>query len=249
MTAASREVGSRLGYPVGRLPLSSPSLLHDGLPLDWVAARSLADGSRTLLPVDVVRLSLERKTEWAAPAFFESTNGLASGNTVIEAVLHALYEVIERDAVTAAIEDGHKMGIEVDPRTLGSSMVDGLCDLIAKAGVTLEVRYIPSPTGLPCFLAWLACDDYPAAMFGFGCHRSAEIALTRAVTEVSRGEDVVGSLSVRRRGIRSQLRLLELIKAGDRGATELHWRSHMAVVGRVMLGQRASAVVDLFDDQ
>ena len=55
--------------------------------------------------------------------------------------------------------------------------------------------------------------------------------VTRAVTEVSRGEDVVGSLSVRRQGIRSQLRLLELIKAGDRNATELHWRSHMAVVG------------------
>ncbi len=73
--------------------------------------------------------------------------------------------------------------------------------------------------------------------------------VTRAVTEVSRGEDVVGSLAVRRRGIRSQLRLLELIKAGDRSATELHWRSHMAVVGRVMLGQRASAVVDLFDDR
>jgi GntR family transcriptional repressor for pyruvate dehydrogenase complex len=72
--------------------------------------------------------------------------------------------------------------------------------------------------------------------------------VTRAVTEVSRGEDSVGSLSVRRRGIRSQLRLLELIKAGDRSATELHWRSHMAVVGRVMLGQRASAVVDLFID-
>jgi DNA-binding FadR family transcriptional regulator len=79
----------------------------------------------------------------------------------------------------------------------------------------------------------------------------------RAVTEVSRGRsstssedgaNAVGSLSVRRRGIRSQLRLLELIKAGDRSATELHWRSHMAVVGKVMLGQRASAVVDLFDD-
>ncbi len=76
--------------------------------------------------------------------------------------------------------------------------------------------------------------------------------VTRAVTEVSRGkggEDAVGSLSVRRRGIRSQLRLLDLIKAGDRNEAEAHWRSHMAVVGKVMLGQRASAVVDLFDDQ
>jgi GntR family transcriptional regulator, transcriptional repressor for pyruvate dehydrogenase complex len=73
--------------------------------------------------------------------------------------------------------------------------------------------------------------------------------VARAVTEVSRAEDAVGSLAVRRRGIRSQIRLLELIKAGDRAGAEEHWRSHMAVVGRVMLGQKASAVVDLFNDR
>ena len=69
--------------------------------------------------------------------------------------------------------------------------------------------------------------------------------VTRSVTEVSRAEDVVGSLGVRRRGIRSQRRLLELIRAGARAEAEEHWRSHMAVVARVMAGQSAAAVVDL----
>ncbi len=69
--------------------------------------------------------------------------------------------------------------------------------------------------------------------------------VTRAVTSVSQADDVVGSLSVRRRGIRSQLRLLDLIEAGDGASAEEHWRSHMRVVGRVMLGQEASTVVDL----
>jgi GntR family transcriptional regulator, transcriptional repressor for pyruvate dehydrogenase complex len=73
--------------------------------------------------------------------------------------------------------------------------------------------------------------------------------VARAVTEVSRAEDAVGSLAVRRRGIRSQLRLLELIKAGERAEAESHWRSHMTVVGKVMLGQEAAAVVDLFNDR
>jgi GntR family transcriptional repressor for pyruvate dehydrogenase complex len=71
--------------------------------------------------------------------------------------------------------------------------------------------------------------------------------VTRAVTTVSRGDDVTGSLSVRRRGIRSQERLLDLIEAGDGAAAEEHWRSHMGVVGRVLLGQQASTVVDLID--
>ena len=52
-------------------------------------------------------------------------------------------------------------------------------------------------------------------------------------------------MSTRRRGLRSQRRLLELIEAGDTAGAEDHWRAHMAVVGRVMLGQKASTVVEL----
>jgi GntR family transcriptional regulator, transcriptional repressor for pyruvate dehydrogenase complex len=66
-----------------------------------------------------------------------------------------------------------------------------------------------------------------------------------AVTAVSKAGDVVGSLSTRRRALRSQRRLLELIEAGDASAAEEHWRAHMTVVGRTMLGQQAEAVVEL----
>jgi hypothetical protein len=69
--------------------------------------------------------------------------------------------------------------------------------------------------------------------------------VARAVTAASQVEGVNGSLPVRRRGIRSQERLLELLDEGDAVAAEDHWRSHMQVVGRVMLGQEASTVVDL----
>lgn len=184
LTASPREVAGRLGYDVAALPRSSPSLLHDGLPIDWVTAVSLADGAASLLPVELVRLSLEQRTGWHPPAFLASTNGLASGNTEVEATLHALYEVIERDATTAMVT-GASRGTRVDPATLGSPVADDLCARIARARVTIEVTLLPSPTGLPCFLAWLACDDYPAAMFGFGCHLDPEIALTRAITEAA----------------------------------------------------------------
>ncbi|MBL7502543.1 FadR family transcriptional regulator [Frankia sp. CNm7] len=70
--------------------------------------------------------------------------------------------------------------------------------------------------------------------------------VARAVTAVStEADDVVGSLTTRRRGIRSQRRLLDLLETGVPAAAEEHWRSHMTVVGRVMLGQEASTVVDL----
>ncbi|HVJ97913.1 MAG TPA: FCD domain-containing protein, partial [Acidimicrobiia bacterium] len=67
-----------------------------------------------------------------------------------------------------------------------------------------------------------------------------------AVAAVSRGEDG-GSLATRRRGLRSQEKLLDLLEAGDGAAAEEHWRSHMQIVGRVMLGQEAATVVDLLD--
>jgi GntR family transcriptional repressor for pyruvate dehydrogenase complex len=71
--------------------------------------------------------------------------------------------------------------------------------------------------------------------------------VARAVTAVSQADDVVGSVAIRRRGIRSQERLLDLLEAGDGAAAEEHWRAHMQVVGRVLLGQQASTVVDLLD--
>ena len=73
--------------------------------------------------------------------------------------------------------------------------------------------------------------------------------VARAVTAVSQAEPGQGSVATRRRGIRSQERLVALIEAGDQAAAEEHWRAHMGVVGRVMLGQRATTVIDLMDHQ
>ena len=68
--------------------------------------------------------------------------------------------------------------------------------------------------------------------------------VSRAVTAVAQSAPTA---DVRRRGIRSQRRLVELIVEGDAPAAEEHWRAHMAVVGKVLLGQKATMVVDLID--
>lgn len=72
--------------------------------------------------------------------------------------------------------------------------------------------------------------------------------VVRAVTTVSKVDDAGQSLSARRRGIRAQQRLVDLIDAGDGPAAEEFWRSHMRIIGRLMLGQEASTVVDLLDN-
>lgn len=71
--------------------------------------------------------------------------------------------------------------------------------------------------------------------------------VARAVTMVSQSGAGGESAATRRRGVRSQERLVTLIARGDAEAAEEHWRTHMGVVGRVMLGQRAKTVIDLLD--
>ena len=71
--------------------------------------------------------------------------------------------------------------------------------------------------------------------------------VARAVTVAAQSGGAGDSVSTRRRGIRSQQRLTDLIEAGNGAGAEAHWRSHMAVVGKVLLGQRATTVIDLFD--
>jgi GntR family transcriptional regulator, transcriptional repressor for pyruvate dehydrogenase complex len=71
--------------------------------------------------------------------------------------------------------------------------------------------------------------------------------VARAVTAVSQTGTRNDSLATRRRGLRSQERLIELIEAGAENDAETHWRSHMGVVGKVMLGQSAQSMIDLID--
>jgi DNA-binding FadR family transcriptional regulator len=70
--------------------------------------------------------------------------------------------------------------------------------------------------------------------------------VARAVTVVSQSS-ADDSSAIRRRGVRSQERLVELIEEGDADSAEAHWRTHMGVVGKVMLGQQARTVIDLLD--
>ena len=71
--------------------------------------------------------------------------------------------------------------------------------------------------------------------------------VTAAVTAIAETPPADQSLQTRRRGIKSQRRLAELIAEGDATGAEEHWRAHMAVVGKVLLGTQSTSVVDLLD--
>ena len=114
-----------------------------------------------------------------------NTNGLASGNTLEEAIFHALSEVIERDAwsLVEATRDTGPAVTEIDDPVI--------CEMrkkFADAQVEVTVRDITSDIGIPTIAA--VADDVllkdPSLLtIGIGTHTSARIAVMRALTEVA----------------------------------------------------------------
>jgi ribosomal protein S12 methylthiotransferase accessory factor len=116
--------------------------------------------------------------EWRPLLFEASSNGLASGNTYDEAVLHGLYEVVERDAAP-------RPGVRaLDLRTVDGTAGD-VVDRLRSADAMVWVDVLASPFGLPCFRAWIVSDTFPVPTSGAGCHLDRDVALCRALTEAA----------------------------------------------------------------
>src|SRR5271154_1007109 len=64
--------------------------------LDWIEGFDLMTGAAVWVPLEAAALSDER----APSRYWQSTDGLASGNVLWEAIFHGLCERIERDALT-----------------------------------------------------------------------------------------------------------------------------------------------------
>ena len=172
-----------LGYQVTGLEHDRGSLLTDHTPLDWIEARSAVDGRPVLVPRAAVRIG-RSPADWSPGTPTGTTNGLASGNSRAEAIAHAIYELLERDALADLESTPARDRTYVDPDS-----VSGWCgDLIARvraAGAWLELIAAPSRFGVPCFSANLWREDFPAAFGGSGAHSDPAVALSRAVTEAA----------------------------------------------------------------
>jgi ribosomal protein S12 methylthiotransferase accessory factor len=206
--------------PYADLPLEVGCLLHDDLPLEWMIAAGLPDGHPVPVPYRLVNLDFRAPTGWRPRLFQESSNGLASGNTFVEATLHALYEVIERDAIARSHRAG-SIGTGFDPRTLTPGPVHDLLDRFAAANVSVDARWMPSPTGLPVVSVRIVSPDYQIVAGGYGCHLSTEIATTRALTEAAQSRLTLisgGRDDLSLRAFRPVYRMMETPAAGSETA-------------------------------
>lgn len=157
---------------------------------EWIAGVDLLSGTERYVPRDCI--DLDSVSRPAKPKLFvASSNGLASGNTKAEAVLHAVCEVIERDQV-ALWEAQRRFGSAVAPTRICTDSVteEGcrwLLDKCRDAGLGVAAWHVTQDIPLPCFTCTVFDHRgetfYPQRASGHGCHPYRRIALARAITE------------------------------------------------------------------
>lgn len=166
-------------------PVGHPSDLGDDTPLDWIEATNLETGCRSWLPRKLCELDyrLVERPDWS---FFRATsNGLASGNTVVEALCHALLELLERDAILRAKNAVCTPERQIILDTVSDPLCRRVLDRFLAGGLGVTIVDTTSPAGLPCFQVFLAHDEQAIRHYGAGCHPSRATALLRALTEAA----------------------------------------------------------------
>ena len=179
---------------VEALPRISVSQYHPDLQLLWIQGSDAVDGEPCFLPYELVHTNYTLPLPSGSGAFVLSSNGLASGNHLLEAVSHALCEVIERDAVTTFRfqDEPTQARLRVDPSSITDPDCRQLLGAFERADVAVGIWDVTSDVGIASFqCVVLDRDPNPfrrlGPLEGMGCHPVREIALQRALTEAAQG--------------------------------------------------------------
>lgn len=174
-----------LDYDVRELSLAPRSPLTANVVLDWLPGRGLLTGGGTFGPADLIRLDLTVGVDWAQALFQVTSNGLAAGNTMADAVLHGLVEVIERDSVASYLAGPPRERHYVDLATCRDPRAQRTYAALRAADCTVLVCDITGRVGLPCYAAVIWSPDVPVSCGGYGCHVDRGIAIGRAMAEAA----------------------------------------------------------------
>jgi YcaO-like protein with predicted kinase domain len=177
---------------VERLPRPASSVFHPDLTLLWVEGTDVLNAEKVWVPYESVHLDFRTRSAQGRGCFLATSTGLAAGNDVLEAVSHALCEVVERDAVALWSERGEsdRASRRVDPSTVTDTGCQRLLDAYESAGVIVGLWDLTTDVRLPVFSATVVGPSaasvrrLPAAT-GYGCHPDRAVALSRALTEAA----------------------------------------------------------------
>src|SRR5262245_52001692 len=163
------------------VPLLQREVDLDG-PLLLASARDLETGDERAIPAELIYYPAP---DVGQSIFGSSTNGLASGNSVLEASIQALLELIERDICSFEFVRHSSKLVEA------ATLPDDVREIVERAdrnALQLKVRTIPNDYGMPFFAAFVFDLNNPRRERfngGWACDLDRERALVRAVTEAA----------------------------------------------------------------
>ena len=166
----------------GEAFLRVPEPFNESARHDWTPAWSITRDEECLLPTGLVY----RGATTGRIQCLADTNGAAAGQSMADALVRGLLEVVERDAIAIWWYNRiHRPAIDLD--SLAAPYCRDLLEAYESFGRSFWVLDITADLGIPTFAAItrrLNCDE-PQIMMGFGSDFDGERAVTHAVTEMN----------------------------------------------------------------
>ncbi|WP_042692000.1 YcaO-like family protein, partial [Azospirillum sp. B506] len=126
---------------VDRLPRLSTGSFNPHSPILWIEGQDLLNGGPKWVPFEMVHLNFTVPMAPGQGAFLAGSNGLASGNHKVEAISHAITELVERDATTLWRLQGPaaQAATRIDLDSIDDPVCRSLIDRFEAAGVAVGV--------------------------------------------------------------------------------------------------------------
>ncbi|MCW8996663.1 MAG: YcaO-like family protein [Psychromonas sp.] len=152
---------------------------YNGEAVHWLPTWSLTEKEQVYLPLTHCFANIpfddDRFGRW-------NSNGCAAGNTLEEAILQALFELIERDA-TAVWWYNRIERPEFDIKLIDAEHLNLLNETLSPDH-DFWVLDLTHDIGIPVMAAVGRNKNTQGLSFGFGCHLQKELAAQRALTEL-----------------------------------------------------------------
>lgn len=154
--------------------------------LEWSLAHDIISDEDYYIPTNAVYHPYNPKDN-AKSLFKSNTNGLASGNILEEAILHGMFEVIERDA-WSIFELTHKNYSQINLESIESDVINDIIDKFESEGIKIKLMDFTADIKIPTIAASAddtVTKDAGLLTLGIGTHLDPKVAILRALTEVA----------------------------------------------------------------
>jgi YcaO-like protein with predicted kinase domain len=157
--------------------------------IPWMEGYDLLRQEACWVPWEVVHTDYTFPTAHSGEYLISGTNGLASGNQLVEALGSAICELVERDAVAVwnATPIPQSAARRLDLASVDDPQCVKLLEKYEEADISPRVWDVSSDVGIATYVCDVPAEgEMSLQRFrGSGCHLNRGVALARALTEAA----------------------------------------------------------------